>query len=550
MKDSAACRTALYLRLSRDDDNRGESESIQNQRSLLREYATQHGFFVTAEYVDDGWSGTNFDRPQFQAMLRDIDRGQIDLVLVKDLSRLGRDYIQTGRYLELIFPEKGVRFIAVNDGIDTARTDSDMAPFRNVINELYARDISRKIRSALQAKMRAGQFVGNFAPYGYRKDPNNKNHLLPDDRSAAVVRQIFVWAAAGKRPAEIARLLNEQGEPSPAMYRCELHPELDSDAYSKCKCWTSSGVGRILQDIVYLGHIAQGKTDKISFKTKKTREKQAKEWIVVPGQHEPLVSQQTFDAVQRQRASRRCLRTGAFENIFSGLVFCMDCGKSMSTVGTRKKGSAANLACGAYKLHGQKACSNHFIAYEALYDCVLEAVRRYVSLTPEECDALFERLRLRLRLDEQQNAAAKKRAELQHQLQGTQKVIAQLYEDRLAGKLGEETFYSLLEQYESKTAGLQKQIAALEDHSGTCDALQVQYERLHAIIRRYADVRELTPALLFELIERIEVGQGEYEKTVKGRVKKQSVRIAFRFLPEPYETESITYDEKQWNKTQ
>lgn len=336
-KQSAACRAVLYLRLSRDDDNRGESESIQNQRALLREYAARQGFSVIDEYADDGWSGTSFDRPRFQDMLRDMEQHRFDIVLVKDLSRLGRDYIQTGRYLELVFPEHGVRLIAVNDGIDTARADTDLAPFRNVVNEMYARDTSRKIRSALHAKMQAGKFIGNFAPYGYQKDPRDHNHLIPDERAAAVVRQIFTWAAAGKRPAEIARALNERGEPPPAVYRCQKHPGLNPDDYSQHKAWTSVGVSRILQDVVYLGHIAQGKTDKISFKSKKTQEKQPDEWIVVQNQHEPLVSQQTFDAVQRQRASRRCDRKGAFENLFSGLAFCADCGKSMSTVGTRKK---------------------------------------------------------------------------------------------------------------------------------------------------------------------------------------------------------------------
>lgn len=534
MKDSTACRTALYLRLSRDDDNRGESESIQNQRSLLREYAARQGFAVVEEYVDDGWSGTNFNRPRFQDMLRDMEQGRFDIVLVKDLSRLGRDYIQTGRYLELVFPEKGIRFIAVNDGIDTARTDTDMAPFRNVVNEMYARDTSRKIRSALQAKMRAGKFVGNFAPYGYQKDPNDKNHLIPEEHSAMVVRQIFTWAAAGKRPAQIARLLGERGEPPPAVYRCQLHPSLDPDHYSKHKAWTSSGVGRILQDVVYLGQIAQGKTDKISFKSSKTREKRAEDWIVVPGQHEPLVSQQTFDAVQRQRAARRCDRKGSFENIFSGLAFCKDCGKAMSTVGTRKKGSVANLACGAYKLRGSSACGNHFISYESLYACVLEAVRCYVSLSEEECDALFERLSRRLRLDEREHEAARERERLRMELDRVQRLVAQLYEDRLAGKIGETNFYPLLERYEQKTAELKCQISAMEAGGGA-DNLRAQQERLRVVIHRYTDIDELTPALLFELIERIEIGQGTYEKTAEGKIKRQRITIKFRFLPEAYE---------------
>nr|WP_302650340.1 recombinase family protein [uncultured Agathobaculum sp.] len=529
-------RAALYLRLSRDDDDRGESQSIRNQRMLLRDYAARQGFAVVGEYVDDGWSGTRFDRPRFQDLMCDMEQHQFDVVLVKDLSRLGRDYIQIGRYLELVFPAYGVRLIAVNDGIDTARADTDLVPFRNVVNEMYARDTSRKIRSALQAKRKVGKFVGNFAPYGYQKDPQDKNHLLPDERAAAVVRRIFAQAAAGVRPAAIARGLNAGGEPPPAVYRCLHHPGLDPDNYSRHKQWTSAGVSRILQDIVYLGHLAQGKTGKISFKSKKTREKQAGEWIIVRDRHEPLVSKQIFDAVQRQRAARRCDRKGAFQNLFSGLAFCADCGKAMSTVGTRKRGSAANLACGAYKLHGSSACTNHFIRYETLYQCVLEAVRRYVCLTEEECDALFERLNCRLHLDARTDEAGRARARLEKALERTRRLVAQLYEDRTAGRIGETNFYPLLEKFEQQTRDLQTQRDGLPDGDGM-DSLQQQQARLRAIIRRYADIGELTPALLFALIERIEVGQGTYEKTEKGRAKRQKIRIFFRFLPEPCEIE-------------
>ena len=461
---------------------------------------------------------------------------RFEIVLVKDLSRLGRDYIQTGRYLELVFPEHGVRLIAVGDGIDTARPDTDLAPFRNVINEMYARDTSRKIRSALHTKMQAGKFIGNFAPYGYQKDPRDKNHLIPDERAATTVRQIFAWAAAGWRPAEIAQMLNERGVPPPAVYRTLVHPELNPDHYSKSKAWTSVGVSRILQDVAYLGHIAQGKTDKVSFKSKKTREKRMDEWIIVPNCHMPLVCQQTFETVQRQRAARRCDRKGMFSNLFSGLVFCMDCGKAMSTVGTRRKGSAANLACGAYKLRGTSACSNHFISYESLYRCVLEAVRQYVCLSEQDCDALFERLQHRLRLDERGRESGRERERLTQEQKQVQCLIAQLYEDRAAGKIGDTNFYPLLERYECKTATLQQQIDALQPDSGV-QSLQQQQERLRTIIRRYTNVEELTPSLLFELIERIEVGQGTYEKTDKGRVKRQKIVIHFRFLPEPYATD-------------
>lgn len=531
---AAANRAALYLRLSHDDDGPGESESIQNQRSLLRRYAAQHGLSIVEEYVDDGWSGTRFDRPRFQAMLHDMERRRFHIVLVKDLSRLGRDYIQTGRYLELVFPEHGVRLIAVEDGIDTMRSDAGLAPFRNVINEMYARDLSRKIRSALRVKMQAGKFIGNFAPYGYQKDPADKNHLIPDARAAATVRQIFAWAAAGRRPAEIAHLLNARREPPPIVYRCQLHPSLEhTGRHAAQQAWSSAGVSRILQNEVYLGQIAQGKTDKISFKSKKAREKRAEEWIVVPDCHAPLVSRQIFDAVRHQRAARRCDRNGTFSNLFSGLAFCMDCGRAMSTVGTRRKGSAANLACGAYKQGGTAACSNHFIAYEALYGCVLDAVRQHVCLSEADRSALFQRLRRRLRLDDRAREAGRARERLVQEQQQVQRLLAQLYEDHAAERIGDANFYPLLARYERKTAALRQQLDALPSTAGE-SALQQQQERLRAIIGRYTDVQELTPPLLFELIGRIEVGQGSYDRRDGRRVKRQRIVVHFRFLSEPH----------------
>ena len=343
-----------YLRLSRDDANRGESESIHNQRALLREYAARQGFSMADEYVDDGWPGTNFDRPRFQDMLRDMEQHRFDIVLVKDLSRLGRDYIQIGRYIELVFPEHGVRLIAVNDGLDTARADTDMAPFRNVVNEMYARDTSRKIRSALRAKMQEGKFVGNFAPYGYQKDPRDKNHLIPDGYAAQIVRQILF----GRRRAPVRRRSRggwvSAGNRRPRFIRCQAHPELNPDCYSKHKEWTAGGVSRILRDTVYLGCIVQGKTDKISFKSKKTREKQPEEWIVVPERHEPLVSVQTFETVQHQRASAAVAGKGRLKISFRAWRFvwtaARPCPRSVRGKRVRPRiWPAAHTSCTAHR---------------------------------------------------------------------------------------------------------------------------------------------------------------------------------------------------------
>ena len=234
-------RAGLYMRLSKDDGV-GESSSITTQRKILRAYAEEHGFSVYDEYMDDGWSGTNFERPEFKRMISDIEAGHINLVLTKDLSRLGRDYITAGQYTEIYFPSKGVRYIAINDGYDSDSPYTDIAPFKNVINEMYARDTSRKIRSAFSAKMQGGSYIGNFAPYGYQKDPGDKNHLVPDPVTAPIVQRLFRLAEAGTGLSEIARLLNGEGVVTPAVYRCMTHPYLKMEDYTKRREWTPAGV--------------------------------------------------------------------------------------------------------------------------------------------------------------------------------------------------------------------------------------------------------------------------------------------------------------------
>lgn len=278
----------LYMRQSRED-GRSESAGIEGQRLLLYEYARQRGFEISEEYVDDGYSGTADNRPAFRKMLSDIEAGKINLVLTKDLSRLGRNYLLSGEMTEVYFPAHHVRFIAINDGYDSECGGDDMAPFRHVMNEMYARDISRKIRSSLYAKMREGQYIGSYAPYGYRKDPQNKNHLIPDFPSAKIVCWIFEMAVEGKTTSEIVEKLNENTVPIPSDYRKTRRGEA-----SLGRKWTPSGVCKILANSTYLGHTVQGKSQKPSFRFGKTVPRKKEEWIVVKNTHEPLVSEELF----------------------------------------------------------------------------------------------------------------------------------------------------------------------------------------------------------------------------------------------------------------
>lgn len=292
-------RAALYMRLSREDGGKesgGESAGIESQRLLLRAFAEQQGFSVFDEYVDDGYSGTRYDRPEFERMLRDIEAGQVNLVIVKDLSRLGRNYIASGELTEIYFPERRVRLIALNDGYDSeSGREDDLAPFRHVMNEMYARDLSKKIRTALRAKILDGQYIGSFAPYGYRKRAEDRHTLEPDPPAAAVVVGIFTRAAEGWSPTRIAEDLNERGIPIPLDYR-----RLGQGERSAGRKWTASGVCKILRNQVYLGHTVQGKTAKVSLKSKKSYGRPREEWIIVEHTHEPLISPSLFAESRRR----------------------------------------------------------------------------------------------------------------------------------------------------------------------------------------------------------------------------------------------------------
>ena len=534
MKAGSIYTAALYMRLSKDDDGAAESASIITQRKMLRSYAAEHGYVVFDEYVDDGWSGTNFDRPDFKRMIGDIEAKKVNMVITKDLSRLGRDYITAGQYTEIYFPSKGVRYIAIHDGYDSDSPYSDIAPFKNVINEMYARDTSKKIRSAFATKMRDGAYIAAFAPYGYQKDPADKNHLVVDRQSGQVVKRIFRMAAEGAPPAEIARSLNERGIPPPAVYRCMTHDGLDVNAYSKRQEWTSATIAKMLRNVVYLGHIAQGKTTKISFKSHLTLSNPRDEWIVVENTHEALVDQETFDLVRRRTMARTCEKKGTFYNLFSGIAKCADCGRNMSTTGTRKKGSPANLTCGGYKLYGAEECSNHFIDYNVLYEIVQASLREQLAISREERAAVLENAQKKQPASAGRQERSKEISSIKKRLRELEGIIAKLYEDNAAGRLSNTRMNKLLSKYEQEAEALEQRMAALQSEKATWEpSLQETREKLDKLLRQITDVAELTPKLLFKLVDHIEIGQGHYEKGEHGKVKHQTVKIFYRFQTQP-----------------
>lgn len=528
---------ALYMRLSRDDEGAGESSSIITQRKMLRAYAMENKFIVYDEYIDDGVSGTTFERTEFKRMIRDIEEKKVNLVITKDLSRLGREYIQTGQYTEIYFPLKKVRYIAINDGYDSDSPYTDIAPFKNVINEMYARDTSKKIRSAFITHMQEGAFIGAFAPYGYKRDPLDKHHLVINDEPANIVRKIFESAAKGIPPVHISKTLNQEGIITPAMYRCSNNPALDINNYTQRKEWTSSTITKMLHNIVYLGHMAQGKTTKVSFKSDVTITNPKEDWFIIENTHEPIVSQEIYDLASRRSKLRICEKKGRFHNIFSGLVRCADCGRNMSTTISRKKDANANLVCGGYKLYGKSECSNHFIDYDTLNNIVLSILKEIVSLSDNEKNSIIRKALEKYNKSSICNKPKKEISEIKKRAKKIDAHIEKLYEDYVEGLLNADTFRKLLEKYQSESNSLNKKLFDIDqkEKSTTDDT----YANLKTILEEYTNIKKLTPEILYRLIDHIEIGQGEFRKTDNQRIKKQNIKIHFRFTGKPV-TKQIT----------
>ncbi len=515
MREPRKYIAALYMRLSKDD-GAGESASITAQRTMLTAYAAENGYAVFDEYVDDGISGTTFDRPGFKKMIRAIEDKKVNMVIVKDLSRLGRDYIMTGQYTEIYFPSKNVRCIALNDGYDSDSPYCDIVPFKNVINEMYARDTSKKIRSAFETRMREGEFVGAFAPYGYMRDPLDKHRLVVDKNSAEIVKFIFSKTAAGFLPVDIARELNTKGIATPLNYRKSGQIY---NSGSDAGVWTSQSVKKMLKNVVYIGHMVQGKTSKVSFKSDVSVAKPKDEWFVVENTHEPIVPKEIFDMAQHRSIQRKKPEAVKFNNIFSSLARCADCGKSMSTVVSRKKGATANLACGGYKLYGKTCCTNHFIDYDVLYSIVFSTIKALLD-TLNEQEIFNEVLKHK---DSIKDNVELKKADLKKRESELCILLEKLYEDYAKGLISGEQKNRLLKKYtfeEKQIKERHKEIERSADEYG--------FDKIKNGLGEIIKPDKLTQDLLFLLVDRIEVGQGEYVELPNGKVKRQTVKIFFR----------------------
>ena len=507
-------KTALYCRLSQDDGIEGDSNSIQNQKAILQKFAEDHHFPSPCFYVDDGFSGGTFQRPAFQQMISDMENGEIGIIVTKDLSRLGRNQLHTGLYIEERFPMFGVRYIAINDNVDTDSSESnDLMPFKNLFNEWFIRDTSRKIRAVLKAKAERGERLGSRAPYGYRKAPDTKK-LIVDEEAAAIVRRIFAMCASGSGPSQIARILKKEQILTPTMYAYTrygiTHTCLDTaHPYN----WSDSAIANLLENEIYLGNTVNMKHSSRSYKDKRRVEHPREECMVFENTHPALITREAWDIVQRVRKNKRRLTKMEEQNKYSGLVFCADCGSNMVLHRAHTMSASYNhFTCRTYKKDGE-ACTGHYIRECVLDEIVLEDLRRVTSAArehPEKFAAYIGskqsiELQREIRRQEKELAAMRKRkAELDA-------IFKKLYEDSVLGRITTEQFQMLSGSYTEEqnliTVGIpqkENEIQRLrETVSGTDSFLDKA--------KRYTDITELTPELLRLFIEKIVV----HEKEIK-----------------------------------
>lgn len=507
-------KTALYCRLSQDDGIEGDSNSIQNQKAILQKFAEDHHFSSPCFYVDDGFSGGNFQRPAFQQMISDMENGEIGIIVTKDLSRLGRNQLHTGLYIEERFPMFGVRYIAINDNVDTDSSESnDLMPFKNLFNEWFIRDTSRKIRAVLKAKAERGERLGTRAPYGYRKDPDTKK-LLVDEEAAAIVRRIFAMCAGGSGPSQIACILKKEHILTPAMYAYSkygiTHVGLDTQ---RPYHWSGDTVADMLENEIYLGNTVNMKHSSRSYKDKRRVEHPREECMVFENTHPALITREVWDIVQRVRKNKRRLTKMEEQNKYSGLVFCADCGSNMVLHRAHTMSASYNhFTCRTYKKDGE-ACTGHYIRECVLDEIVLEDLRRVTSAArehPEKFAAYIGRkqsaeLQREIRRQEKELAAMRKRkAELDA-------IFKKLYEDSVLGRITTEQFQMLSGSYTEEQNRITGSIPQKESEIQRLRETASGTDSFLDKAKRYTNITELTPELLRLFIERIVV----HEKEVK-----------------------------------
>ena len=506
----------IYCRLSNDDERDGESVSIENQKLLLQRYVRERGWNEVDCYCDDGYSGTNFNRPAVKRLIEDAKAKKINCIVVKDLSRFGRNYIEFGQYTDYLFPSIGCRFIAVNNGIDTMSTNgsTDVMCFLNLFNEFYSRDTSKKVKAVKKACAENGKFMGTYPAYGYKRDPADKHHLIIDEDIAPNVRRIFSLRAEGKTYRSIAIMLNEEGIPSPGTLYYQRKGT--SDVRNVNHLWAGETVKSIIRNEVYIGNMVQGKSGTLSYKSRKLIAKPEEDWIRVEGTHEPIISHEIWETIcdiDRNRV-RKSPTADGIRSIFTGLVYCADCGFKMRNQVERftykdgTPGRYSSFICGNYSRSGKAACTIHSIYENVLHELVLTDIREKARFAEYDSNSLIQTI-TRMKEKESHSKISSYQQELSaisKRLSELEKLMQNLYEDKCRGTIPQPVFQTLMQKYEAERAEKAAALPELETKVRAQIENREDAGKWAEMIRKYTEITELDEAILFELVERIEVG--------------------------------------------
>ena len=524
--------TALYCRLSRDDEMQGDSNSIRNQKLMLQKYADDNGFTNTQYFVDDGYSGTSFDRPDWNRLNSMIDEGLIGTIIVKDMSRLGRDYLQVGMYTEMVFPNNDIRFIAINNGVDSINgTENDMTPFINIFNEFYAKDTSRKIRAVFKSKGQSGKPLCTNPPYGYIKDPEDKHHWIVDEEAADIVKEAFRLCVQGYGISQIAGIFTEKKLLNPTAYAKAKGRSIpdNRDPIQEDYHWADSTVSHMLSRQEYLGHTVNFKTYRKSYKNKKQLKNDPSEWQIFENTHDAIIDQETFDIVQRIRDGRRRVTPMGEMPVLSGMVFCADCGKKLYQVRGRTLPQKEYMVCSTYrKVKG--GCSSHQIRNEVLEKLLLDGIQTVTAFAREH-EADFVEMVTKKSQSELEKSLRDGKRELeqaQNRIRKLDEFIQRLYEDNVEGKISDERFMKMSANYEEEQRILEKRVTELKKLISDEKESSVNVDRFLTLVRKYTDVRDLNAEIIREFVEKIYVHQTE---RINGK-KVQRIRIVWNCIGE------------------
>lgn len=538
----------IYVRLSQEDMRAGESLSIEHQKLILTKYVREHGWNLVDTYVDDGFSGTDFNRPSVQRLLSDAQTGRINLIICKDLSRFGRNYIEVGQYIDYIFPLHNIRFIALNDNVDTANRDSnamEMMPVINLFNEWHASSTSKKIKAVNLANAKAGKYTCANAAYGYTKADDEKHTPIIDPEAAEVVRRIFKLRSQGMSPRAIGDQLNAENIPIPSDYRCQKKGIVNTK-YTR-HLWTQVQIRQILDNPIYLGKLAMMRVTSVSYKNHKKVRKDPSEWVVTEDTHEAIISQELWDKVREaEKAVSHGKRDGkGVTQPLSGMLFCPDCGYKMKAAGRKRTLKSGELIrecyynCSSYVLHGKELCSTHYISQKQIEAVIIADIRSMAELVvkDEQTARAAFLSKKEQQTSRQSKADIKKLNDSKHRLAELENLMQSVYEDKVMGKIPEHICVSFLEKYEAEQQELRAVIADLEERLSAEKQDREDVEEFIRRLKKYVDVQTLTRELGLELIEYVTVGAYTPNEP-------REINIYYKFLDKPLNDKKTLYSDE------